>query len=102
MKTKEGYTLVDCPQAECAHKFHIFDGILPLLPNISDDVLDFNTCWNQGVVNEHVEEKKEQEIYCNKWRAMCTHICKRFVEFHENVKLISFFNRTDKKEKETK
>eukprot|EP00957_Ditylum_brightwellii_P098702 7518497-Ditylum_brightwellii.AAC.1 len=22
---KEGYTLVDCPQADCAHKFHIFD-----------------------------------------------------------------------------
>eukprot|EP00957_Ditylum_brightwellii_P019490 1470592-Ditylum_brightwellii.AAC.1 len=34
---QEGYTLVDGPLAECVHKFHIFDGILPLLPHISDD-----------------------------------------------------------------
>ena len=99
---REGYTLVDCPQAECAHKFHILDGILPLLPHISDDVLDFNIRWNRGVLNEHVEDKEEREVYRNKWRAMCTHIRKHFVEFHQDVKPISVFNRIVKKEKETK
>jgi hypothetical protein len=99
---KDGYTLVDCPQAECAHKFHILDGILPLLPHISDDVLDFNVRWNRGVLNEHVEDRKEREVYRNKWRAMCTHIRKHFVEFHQDVKPISVFNRIVKKETETK
>ena len=99
---KEGYTLVDCPQAECAHKFHILDGILPLLPHISDDVLDFNVRWNRGVLNTHVEDKEEREVHRNKWRAMCNHIRKHFVEFHQDVKPISVFNRNVKKEKETK
>jgi hypothetical protein len=33
---------------------------------------------------------------------MCTHIRKHFVEFHQDVKPISVFNRIVKKEKETK